>query len=377
MVDFIVSSPTDNKSLVGNPQTGAITDTSSGNGRTLDDIANMAQDVGLVDTMNQINAGQDPFNKEQGVEESLEDSVKPDTQEKRESRRRKENRFDKFNQQLADAQRERDTYAERLNKLEFALLKKNHEALDSEIESVADSMRVAVGENDTDSFTETQKRLAQLTAQQALSEQNLKQAQQFLEDSQREEEFDPRDVQSKEILYGLSHPRELRSEDYYEWLDDHPVFDPFAPDFNPDLAQDLVTVKKEFNNFLSYQGNADVIGTEDYYKELDKVMDAKQRSKYSAFSSQINDNNPPQRSNPMSSPSYAETPVSAVNRSGYNAPYQHGRLPELSAAEEQIALICPIPAGPPKGHGDIPRLLSSEERIMEYRKQKARVMGMR
>ncbi len=69
-------------------------------------------------------------------------------------------------------------------------------------------------------------------------------------------------------------PPPLRNE-YVDWLEANPWFSPDSPEYNPELAEEVMGYAKELNKHLQIRGMSNTIDTADYYRTLDQIIQNK------------------------------------------------------------------------------------------------------
>ena len=394
MVDFTISKPQDNVEVKFSVDSPAIQSNASQVNVSTDSILQLAQSTGMVDAMHQIN--QESAQADQVVSEDI--GEMPDLQateeENEEEKPRKKERLKKDKEygqkvkelyyQTSQALKERDAYALRLQEMELELLKKKNDQLERDVEHITSVMKHAKGQDDSDAYVDASRILSELTHERFKTHESLEKAQADYEQSYqsyqapavREDAEDPR----YQALVEVSHRKELNSEHYHDWLEDHEALNPYSEDYNPHLAKEFAEVKHEFNNYLYAHNQQSIIGTSSYYEELSDLLSMHNEQKYGqpyqrAYASS-SDDQPYTGENDMSQP-ITRASVAPVNRQGYQNPYagNASSLPPLSEEEKRIAEICPM-TDAPTVRGVQPRYLTNEEKYAIYQQNKAKMMGL-
>ena len=404
MVDFKISTPQDNVEVKFSIDSPLVQTQANHVNASTDSILQLAQNTGLVDAMHQVNAESaeaDQLNlqphQEEGevLVEDIPEEVLQDSSSKRSSKSKRERdkgeaqRVGELVYQVAELSREKEAYALRLQEMELALLKKKKDDLEREVENIATVMKKAKGEEDPDAYVEAHKILSQLTHEQFKTHESLEQAQSAYEHSyqsyQEPESFSGEDNDRYQTLVSLSHKKELSSEYYKDWLDEHEALNPFSEDYNPHLAEEFAGVKKDFNNYLYAHGQQSLIGTVDYYNELDDLIQMQNERKYGSMQPYVQEDvfeegssyqQPYYGESDMSQP-IARASIAPINRQGYQNPYAGtpSSLPALTEHEKRIAEICPM-TDAPTVRGVQPRYLTNDEKYAIYQQNKAKMMGL-
>lgn len=271
-----------------------------------------------------------------------------------------------------EATRVRDELSIKSQQLEAALVQERMDKIEREINHASFLMEQAHSEGDSEAFVKISQHLNQLSAQKGRMDETLESVNESIQETQRhfahkvyESKPDPLAKQRNQILRNFSHPRELKRAEYQDWLDRNPVVDPHDDDYDPDIAQQIGYVKKEFNRYLYVNKKTDIIGTEDYYDNLDAVIQ-------NHFSPYVNESIQHTKEEPVSRrqfPSQRSAPVSSVSRQGYTkSSYSSSSLPPLSEAERMMATRSEF-KDPKTG-----RALNEAEKIQLWRQEKLNYM---
>lgn len=363
-----------------------------------DSIEQLAGQVGLVDTAQQLNQEAQEFDQQLREEQfnpqaddtlHMEDGseeFEPPKQSKHTKPRKKhkaEKRIEDMVSQFSKAAQERDqayeelTYQKwRAEELEKELLQVKGNAYNKDIDTVTDILVNARRDEDYETEKEATKYLSQLQHQQMETQRNLQQAQQQEVIKQRTAP-DPKEALIKEYF----DPREIQHGALEDWLTENPECNPYNPDFDPDYAQEVTTVKKNLNKWLTGQRQKNIIGTDEYYDILNESLDIY----FGRTPPQQQQSAPPQPQQRFANPerqtqvshmykvpldSQPRSQVSAVNRSGYATAggYNSSGLPDLDDRELGFARSWPV--YDERGN----QITNENVKIQRYREEKARMM---
>lgn len=164
--------------------------------------------------------------------------------------------------------------AERLSIENRAMaLKLEQREIQERLNKVSDLMIQAEQENDLEAKREGAKLLAKLTARESHNERVFEDIQSRYQEITQKPVRDPNlerlNERIREIYYEQSDPRDLESDYYPSFLKKTPWFDPKnTKEYDSDLSQEMMSVKKKFNRSLKLSGESDYIGTKDYYDDL-------------------------------------------------------------------------------------------------------------
>ena len=413
-----VITPSQRVNVTYNVATGVETSTHPQSG-----LEQLAQQVGLTDTMHQVNQESEYNDQQDRVDAGLIDAPEyyadeqyeeepidvslggVPSEEKQPQKRRKakkrDKRFDEFTQKYAASMEENKALREQNRQsevyrlqLEKALLESEQKQLGGQIKDLSKVMKDALDEQDNETFVEANRLLTQVTNDRDKTSQTLRRYNEEIQNVDNyEDDYSNDETQLESYAYEklleLSDVKELNSEPYQDWIATHPYYNPYDyENFDGDLADEVLGIKKEFNKWLKYRNEGDFIGSDDYYHELDRLIDARiegtsldeqeyyeepqyQQPGYSnrGYSNQNEEsdymaNQPIHR---VAIDQYGQGGrVAPVNRSGYNRGGTQN-LPELTRLEEQLALSMPMV-------DEKSRPLSDREKIQVYKEGKA---GMR
>lgn len=317
--------------------------------------------------------------KKQETEASFE-AVTQKKEPNREHTSRKDKRLADLAARRHEAERERDYYAKKNKELELQLLSKDKEALDQRLSSISSLMLSAKELGNDEQFVEATKLMSQAQITNAQYETTLRQAQKEYNDQRNAEPAPAHDAEAADIFNLLSHKREIESEDYGDWLTQNPVYNPFDEEFNPSLAEDMIQIKKQYNNYLTVKKDQESIGSRAYYSNLDRILEEKMIQKYADFEAPKQNGRSkdpvytterePMMTNQMNNPG-----VAPVNRETYPSTkdvVDGLHLEPLTPFEKRIAEISPMykGAGTPQHKYGIP--MTTEEKYKAYQLNKAR-----
>lgn len=351
--------------------------------------------TGIVQTIEAVNteAANDAFKeikkepeapeKKQETEASFEAVThKKEPAPARESFSRKDKRLSDLAARRHEAERERDYYAKKNKELELQLLAKEKEATDQQLSSLSSLMLQAKESGNDEQFVEATKMMSQAQIASMQHASSLKTAQKEYNDYRNVEAEPEEDTAAVNIYRAISDRREIESDDYSEWLLQNPVYNPFNEDFNSSLAEDMIQIKKQYNNYLTVKKDQDTIGSRAYYSNLDRILEEKMLQKYAEFEE-------PKKTVKVKDPVYTPEPergpaltnnmnnpgVAPVNRETYASPkdvVEGLHLEPLTPFEKRIAEISPMykGAGTPQHKYGLP--MTTEEKYRAYQLNKAR-----
>lgn len=162
--------------------------------------------------------------------------------------------------------------------------------------AILNELKVAKEEGDVEKEVTLSKELAKVEA--AKSTHNFYKAQLR---NQPQPDYSTDAIENK---YYPSYPQESLQEEpeneaYENWLEKNQWADPNSPTFSPRLRQEIDNIDAEFADLLRFNGQADKIGTPEYFSALDNVM----KERYSVQSSA-------RKENQMQKSTYNVAPVS-------------------------------------------------------------------
>ena len=435
MVNIIV--PTNQPaSMVYNSDTDQI----QNGAMAVDGLEKLADQVGIIDSINNVNQEsqqydqqlredhglEDPsysqINNEQFEEESVQNfPKKPQQKKKSKIDKRLDSVMTKYTTVLSEKEElEQELKRVRDENARYAasLLASEQERISHDIDRVADVMMTAQQNQQTEAYKKATKLMSKLVQEEAEAQRSLENLQESYQISnQHQQEFNQ---EMEEAFTQLADRRELKSQHYYEWLQDHPYYNAKDPEnFDADLAQETYQIKKDFNKFLKRSGATDYIGSEEYYAELNQILhntfnpfpqnnqmnnyqseqhynegyndgydeyyDVNERDDSMRHTIQVNpdfENSIPGRrasegqnrihtGNPSMMSPYQSRPqmpnLAPANRGNSGGYYQQNQLPELTPLERKLALQMPMV----DSQG---RSLSEAERIHTYRQGKLQQM---
>jgi hypothetical protein len=146
-----------------------------------------------------------------------------------------------------------------------------------DIQRVSDIMMQAKEEDETKTYVDANRVLHTLITKESENDHALNSLKQQYESYGY---VDPnQEAYRKEAddrFLALSDSKELNSDAYSEWLRENPFYNPYdMENYDADLAEDVHHIKKNFNKFLKGKRNGNYIGTEDYYHELNAIINTK------------------------------------------------------------------------------------------------------
>lgn len=144
--------------------------------------------------------------------------------------------------------------------------------------AVINELKVAKEEGDVDREIALSKELAKVTADQ--STYGLYKSQLKNQYNQPQYNYDNQTNIYPEPTYGTNiHDPNINvnydepvNEIYDSWLERNPWADPDSQNYSPRLRDEASQLANEFDEMLRYNGNADVIGTADYYQSIENLM---------------------------------------------------------------------------------------------------------
>ena len=302
-------------------------------------------------------------------------------------------RFDTMAVNLAQRIKERDEALERALYLEQELIREKeaklgitNKAYDSQIDQLTDLLINARNTQDYETEKQATKAIASLQAAQLQNEEKQKLYQEQL--IERERTAHQRDEPVSPVIRELFDKRELNrleagnADGLLKWLERNPACNPNHPDFDEEYATEVARIKKAFTKPYIRSGEINLIGEDEYYNELDQLLDYQfgriGKNKMSHDPRMMPPQYNPQQGYPnqqmyqggqvpqYQQPQYApqngpqrqtnmprmytvpignNPPVSRVNRAGYgNNPMGYGapqHLPQLDPIHREIAMRIP------------------------------------
>lgn len=99
----------------------------------------------------------------------------------------------------------------------------------------------------------------------------------ILEQNSAPVEVDHEQQEYEEILqqelYRISDTRDLKSPAYSTFLQKYPICNPYHPDYDREIAEEVWGVRKSYNRQLKIDGHSQYIGQPDYYEDVDEIID--------------------------------------------------------------------------------------------------------
>lgn len=165
-------------------------------------------------------------------------------------------------------QRERDE-KERMQKTYELALEKNR--INDDIAKVSGVLMSAKQDQQYDTEVEANLLLQKLVNQQSYLE---REEQQLRADEPIADEEDSEFEQlASQELYQFSDARDLKSPVYGEFLEKYPICNPYSSDYDRDLAEEIWQIRKGHNRELKINGMSSYIGSEEYYQEVEDLID--------------------------------------------------------------------------------------------------------
>lgn len=345
-----------------------------------DSVLDKAIETGMVDAMQQINKESAQSEAEElQDQDTSEESRNVSSREKNSVKNKKDRRLEDLNLKVSELSNERDLYfakAKELEKrekeLELKMMAQKKETIEQDIDRLSSLMVSAKEADDADAYVKANTLLSDHLLTKRINEDALARAYYDSENAPIESPQNSEEDASKYLaLKEISHARELRSEEYGEWLRDNDVYNPFSEEFNPSMARDLFQVKDEYNKYLYANKKQNNIGTSDYYEELDKIIDTVNREKYSApsFLGLASDKKG-EKEEPMRK-ELGTASLAPVNRSQSTSRQDTDRLPPLTQAEKEFAEKCAFYEGAGDRNNKYGRPLQPHEKHAMYQQMKA------
>lgn len=268
-------------------------------------LEQLADSVGIVDTINQLNQeGHQDYQRLQQENDEVPQEQYP-SEEERVVRPRKQKktkkvdsnepsrgdvRFDAMSKRIAilseENQRidgERKNFAAELESerqsrllMERQLLEMQQKSLSSEVDKIADISAEAQMSGDIETYKQANKILGRLMVDEANTSSALEN---FDYELQKQQQVAPNneDDHLQEMIQSrfleLSDSRELNSDAYQQWLDENPYYDPSNfENYDQELSDSVHEIKREFNKWLKINRQGDIIGTPEYYDELNTLI---------------------------------------------------------------------------------------------------------
>lgn len=186
---------------------------------------------------------------------------------------------------LAKLQYHEQLLAEKQQQLEQNEQHKNayyENTLHTRGEAILNQLKTAKEEGDIEKEVVLSRELAQIEADK--STYNLYKSQQRSQPSYSESDYD--EIQESpyysEPVYSQPSYEEPENEALDDWLEKNQWADPQSHHFSPRLREEVNILSAELDDILRYNGNANIIGTPQYFKTLDNLM----AEKYAVSSNQ-------------------------------------------------------------------------------------------
>lgn len=277
-----------------------------------DSLVKLAEETGIVDTMNDIN--EESYHNDQDLrddygvereeiyrqeddsdEQPYEEQLYQDEHQQQQKPRKKsppkktkgDKRYDDLiyklgskAQEAEEIARQRDATARELKQArdEHAayVLSIEKQRIASDINRVSDIMVRAKDTDQTRSYVEGNRIMNELIIKEAQTDAAISQLAQQREENDYVPEVSEYERLAEEKFYDLSDSKEISSPAYADWLKENTYYNPYdSENYDADLAQDVHEIKRTFNKFLKHNRNAQFIGTSDYYQELDAIVQNK------------------------------------------------------------------------------------------------------
>lgn len=258
-----------------------------------DGIRDLAESTGVVAAMNQINQASYEHDQQLRYDHQLvneeqpydprynneEEQFEPDTESRPKKTRRKkgDQRFTDMAHKLSILHQEKEDLEKELRRSRDehanSLLIMEKQKISNDIDRVSEIMVQAKDEGETQTYVKANRVLHTLINKEAQTENEMEDLRRNYASYDEEVPDTEFEKVAEQTFYQLSDKRELNSPAYVEWLKDNPHYNSYdADNFDPDLANEIYTIKSNFNKFLKYNKNADFIGSDDYYPELDALI---------------------------------------------------------------------------------------------------------
>lgn len=346
-------------------------------------IEQMAQNVGIMDTMHQLNQegqSQDEQLREQyeqgqaplegypppDLMESLEEPEQEERQAPRKKKHKGDKRFDDLTRRLAmkqeeteyyaaeyeRAQQERDAEAQYRITLEKELLALQHKNLGNDKARLTDIIAEAAANGDARTQAEANELLHRAIVDEVETERAIHNYDQQL-DILNNPSYPQPDDAIADIVYekfvDLSDVNEIQSPAYEDWLANNPYYNPYdIHNFDEELASDVRGIKREFNKWLKMNRQGTMIGTDEYYQELDAIINQRFNGSEAAQQEYYQEEGyepmVERRVHVPTSYGHNYAPVTPVSRQGYSN-YGGGQsqyLPPLNQQETQMVRSMPM-----------------------------------
>ena len=277
----------------------------------------LADNNGLTDAMNQMNyesrmyddqLHEENLSNDQDFSDEMDDSsehhqnteMQEYDQEQTEHRPRqrrkksKDKRFDDLTRNYHLEREQREEYEKEVKRLRddnarIKILEDEHAAMvlkleqkeiNDNLKKVSNIMIQAKEEDDNATYVKANLLMNKLSLKEAENERAYSQIQDRYNQYQQDVPDDDREQEVMQQLIKRADPRDLKSEYFNDFLNDHPYADARNLDeFDPDLADEFFSHKKKFDKALKLERRSNYIGTADYYDELNDVIKDEMHSK--------------------------------------------------------------------------------------------------
>lgn len=151
--------------------------------------------------------------------------------------------------------------------------------VDEEIGKVSDVLFQAKENQDVQTEIDANILLQKLVNRQAYVERDISHVTEEVrafQDLMQEPEVDPAQAQIEQLaeqeLYNYSDRRELQSPHYSEFLERYSICNPYHPDYDRDLNDEIWQLRKKHNRDLKVNGESAFIGSAEYYQEVEDMI---------------------------------------------------------------------------------------------------------
>jgi len=235
------------------------------------------------------NQDQNEMYEEQQFDQNQSQDFQSETQQttpRKSSKKKKDGnkRFDTMAVNLAQRIKERDEALERALYLEQELIREKearlgitHTAYDRQVDQITDLLIGARRDGDFEAEKAYTKALSEAQAAKNKVQEN----QRILQDQLIEQEriSSQKASPASPVLQELFDKRELTrldaddAEGLMDWLARNPACNPNSPDFDEEYAGEVAKIKKAFTKTYIRSGESNLIGENEYYHELDQILD--------------------------------------------------------------------------------------------------------
>ncbi len=157
-----------------------------------------------------------------------------------------------------------------------SLLAFEKQRITNDIQRVSDIMVQAKEEDETQTYVDANRVLHTLLNKESEANDALNSLKEHYQQQQSPKADREYQRAVEERFLELSDAKELQSDSYTEWLRENPYYNPYdAENYDADLSNDVHEIKRNFNKFLKSKRNSNFIGTDDYYQELNNIINTK------------------------------------------------------------------------------------------------------